>query len=384
MKFTIKQKDLNQALSFVMGGVEKKNTIPVLSNLLIESLGENAVQITTTDLDLTIRRTAEAEISKTGTMLINAVKLAAIVNSLPDGDCHFEKDKKQWVTLTHGRSKFRFAGTDRSNFPEIPSFKSTPIAVPAETFRDLVHKTSFAVASAKSGTNYAVKDNIKLEVKDGIVRMVGIEGRCMSIADRPLEADSTLDALVQKKTLVEAAKISEGELRVGCDDHHIFIESDDQLIISRLPTYTFPSYQMLVGDQPENSVTFDRDAMRLAIRRAAVMSDSRHLSIRMEIKADEITVTSRTRDEGEATEVIDASYKGNDTRFGFFYQYIGDFLNVTDGKQPITFAWSNKPNTPCQMGVVGDEGFKFVIVPLNLEVTEKIDAAKASKAAQVQ
>jgi DNA polymerase-3 subunit beta len=385
MEFTIKQKDLNEALSAAITCISGKNVvIPVLQNILIESVGENAVRMTATDFNLTIRRTAEADIIKPGSLLIQAKKLLDIVRSLPEGNCHFETDKKCWTTVTHGRSKFRFAGTKVTDFPEISSHKDAGVNVPAGILAELVGKVAFAVAGPKSGQGYAIKDNIKLEIKNDLIRLVAIEGRMMSIAEKPLDANADVDRVVQKKLLIEAAKIADGDLRIWGDDNHIFIESDDQLLISRCVTAQFPNYEMALPSDLSELITFDCEAMRLAIRRAAVMADSRHLSIRMEIKSGEIEITSRTRDEGDAVEVVDTNYDGAPIKFGFFHQYLTDFLSVANSKEPITFAWSERPNAPALMGVKGDTGFRFVIVPLNLEVSERIEEHKAQQAAQVQ
>src|SRR4051812_37897967 len=123
MEFTIKQKVLNEALSVVRGSLELKTTIPVLSNFLIESLGENAIRITGTDLDIYIRKTAEANIVVSGALCIDARKLADIVGKLPEGECYFRREKNDWVVMKSGRSSYKFAATSPEKFPEIPSFK---------------------------------------------------------------------------------------------------------------------------------------------------------------------------------------------------------------------------------------------------------------------
>ena len=134
MEFVIKQNILKEELGFVQGIVEKKSTIPVLSNILIESIGEGTIRIVGTDLDVTIRCEAEADIKEAGSMCIQARKLFDIVRLLPEADVHFKKDENEWVRLTCDKSKFRLAGVSRDQFPEVPEFKSAPMALSAEIF----------------------------------------------------------------------------------------------------------------------------------------------------------------------------------------------------------------------------------------------------------
>ena len=134
MEFVIKQSALKEELGFVQGIVEKKSTIPVLSNILIESVDENKIRIVGTDLEVTIRCEAAADIKQTGAMCIQARKLFDIVRLLDGGDVHFTKEENEWVKMSCGKSKFRLAGVNRDQFPEVPSFKSAPLKLSAEIF----------------------------------------------------------------------------------------------------------------------------------------------------------------------------------------------------------------------------------------------------------
>ena len=134
MEFVIKQSALKEELGFVQGIVEKKSTIPVLSNILIESVDENKIRIVGTDLEVTIRCEAAADIKQTGAMCIQARKLFDIVRLLDGGYVHFTKEENEWVKMSCGKSKFRLAGVNRDQFPEVPSFKSAPLKLSAEIF----------------------------------------------------------------------------------------------------------------------------------------------------------------------------------------------------------------------------------------------------------
>jgi DNA polymerase III subunit beta len=150
MEFVIKQSALKEELGFVQGIVEKKSTIPVLSNILIESVGEGTIRIVGTDLDVTIRCEATADIKQSGAMCIQARKLFDIVRLLDGGEVHFTKEENEWVKMSCGKSKFRLAGVNREQFPEVPSFKSAPLKISAEIFNHFINTTAFAITNEQS------------------------------------------------------------------------------------------------------------------------------------------------------------------------------------------------------------------------------------------
>src|SRR5438445_11560130 len=150
MEFKIKQSVLKEELGFIQGVVERKTTIPVLSNILTESIGDKEIRIVGTDLDATIRCDAEAEIIKPGAICIQARRLFDIVRALAPGDVHFKKEDNEWVTMKCGQANFRLAGVNTEQFTEIPTIKSTPLKLPAETFAYFIRNTAFAITNEQS------------------------------------------------------------------------------------------------------------------------------------------------------------------------------------------------------------------------------------------
>ncbi|MEJ7699733.1 MAG: DNA polymerase III subunit beta [Pyrinomonadaceae bacterium] len=181
MEFVIKQNVLKDELGFVQGIVEKKSTIPVLSNILIESVGENTIRIVGTDLDVTIRCEAEAEIKKAGSMCIQARKLFDIVRLLPDADVHFTKDENEWVKMTCNKSNFRLAGVAREQFPEVPSFKSAPMKLSADIFNHFIQNTAFAITNEQSRFTLS---GAKFMIENGAARMVTTDGHRLAFIEK--------------------------------------------------------------------------------------------------------------------------------------------------------------------------------------------------------
>jgi DNA polymerase III, beta subunit len=333
MEFTIKQSVLREELSFIQGVVERKTTIPVLSNILIESIGEAEIRIVGTDLDVTIRCDAEAEIKKPGAMCIQAKKLFDIVRALDPGDVHFKKEDNEWVTMKCGKANFRLAGVNREQFPEIPQFKSTPMSLPADVFNYFIQNTAFAITNEQSRFTLS---GAKFIVGDGVAKMVTTDGHRLAYISRSLDsidsidATDSMDTLVPKKALLELLKIARGteEVAFGEDPNHIFFQTAGRLLITRKLNGNFPNYEMVLPKDNDKMVTFDLDDMKKSVRRVSLMADDRNRSIRVTIREGEVELTAQSAEEGEGSEVVPADYTGEEITLGFNWQYLQDFLNV--------------------------------------------------------
>jgi DNA polymerase-3 subunit beta len=393
MEFVIKQSVLKDELGFVQGIVEKKSTIPVLSNILIESVGDNTIQIVGTDLDVTIRCEAEADIKQGGSICVQARKLFDIVRLLDGGDVHFIKDENEWVRLNSGKSNFRLAGVSRDTFPEVPSFKSAPMKLSAEIFNHFIHTTAFAITNEQSRFTLS---GAKFVIDGASAKMVTTDGHRLAYIERQLTNSATteaMDALIPKKALLELVKIAReanGEVSFGEDPNHIYFEVGGRLLITRKLSGTFPNYEMVIPKDNDKIVTFDADEMKIAIRRVALMADERTRSVRLTIRPNEIEIGAQSSEEGEASEKISADYAGEEVNIGFNSQYLQDFLNVigagesaaeteqeTDGEKVKVKESGGKPriafefkdgNAQTQMSIAGDKNYtyKYIVMPLRI------------------
>jgi DNA polymerase III subunit beta len=326
MEFKIKQNVLKEELGFIQGVVERKTTIPVLSNILIESLGENEIRIVGTDLDCTIRCDAEAEIISGGAVCIQARKLFDIVRALESGDVHFKKDDNEWVTMKCGRANFRLAGVSRDQFPEIPQFKSTPMTLPADIFNYFIRNTAFAITNEQSRFTLS---GAKFIIADGTARMVTTDGHRLAFVERAIDdKEGSMDTLIPKKALLELVKLSRGagEIAFGEDPNHIYFETEGRLLITRKLSGQFPNYEMVMPKDNDHAATFDLEEMRNAVRRMSLIADDRNRSIRLAVREGEIEVTAHSSEEGEGSEVVQAEYTGEEIQLGFNWQYLLEFL----------------------------------------------------------
>jgi DNA polymerase III subunit beta len=393
MEFRIKQSVLKEELGFIQGVVERKTTIPVLSNILIESIGENEIRIVGTDLDVTIRCDAEAEIIKPGSICVQARKLFDIARALEPGDAHFKKEENEWVTMKAGRANFRLAGVNREQFPEIPSFKSTPMKLPADVLGYFVRNTAFAITNEQSRFTLS---GAKFIVSNGVAKMVTTDGHRLAYIERAIDdKDGTMDTLIPKKALLELVKLSrgEGDISFGEDPNHIFFETEGRLLITRKLSGNFPNYEMVMPKDNEHTATFDLEEMRSAVRRMSLIADERNRSIRLQVKEGEIEVVAQSTEEGDGSEVVQADYAGPEFTLGFNWQYLIEFLNnvgsaeieavadggeketdgdkvrVKEGRSPVRIAFEFKDaNAQTQMSIAGETAYnyKYIVMPLRI------------------
>jgi DNA polymerase-3 subunit beta len=370
MEFSISKSALQKELGFVQGVVEKKNTIPVLSNILIESVGENTLRVTGTDLDVTIRCETEADIKMPGSICVQARKLFDIARLLPDAPVNFQKEENDWVSVKCQNFRSKIPGIPRENFPEVPSFKSAPMKLPAEVFKSFVDKTIFAITQEESrytlsGAKFILdKSGAKMVTTDGH-RLAYVERRDLG-KNAPKE---TLDALIPRKTLQELTKLTtsfEGEISLGSDENHIYFEVGPRLLISRRLSGQFPNYEMVMPKSNDKSIKFDSAQLNQAIRRVALMADDRSHAVRFHLAPKQLQISSQNAEEGDASEVVATEYEGEETEIGFNAQYLQDFLNVV-GEGEVNFEFKDG-NSQAQLRPAenGDYEYKYVVMPMRI------------------
>jgi DNA polymerase III subunit beta len=371
MQFVVSKQNLQKELGFVQGVVEKKNTIPVLSNILIESVGETTIRIIGTDLDVTVRCDMDAEsINTPGSICVPARKLFEIARLLPDAPVSFKKESNDWVTVKCDRAKFKLVGVSRDAFPEVPSFKSAPTKIAASILNTFIDRTIFAITQEES--RYTLS-GAKFIMDNSGAKMVTTDGHRLAYVERKETTKNggkdAIDTLIPRKTLAELKKLTggfDGEISLGMDENHIYFEVGTRLLISRMLYGQFPNYEMVMPKNNDKSIEFDGSSLNLAIRRVALMSDERSHAIRFHLEPNQLVISSQNAEEGEANETIQAEYAGDETDIGFNAQYLQDFLSVIgDGKVAFEFKDGNS-QAQLRPAEAGEYEYKYVVMPMRI------------------
>ena len=370
MQFVIARNALQRELAFVQGVVERKNTIPVLANILIESAGEDSIRISGTDLDVTIRCDSDAEeIKSQGAICVQARKLFDFARLLPDAPVKFKKEENEWVTVECDRSKFRLPGISKETFPELPGFKSTPLKLPASLLKTLIDRTIFAITQEEG--RYTLS-GAKFELDSNGVKMVTTDGHRLAYAatkNGAASGNDSLDVLIPRKTLAELTKLTadfDGDINLGADENHVYFQIGSRLLISRMLSGQFPNYEMVMPKNNDRAATFDTTSLNQAIRRVALMADDRSHAIRFHLTKEQLLISSQNAEEGEARETVETDFTGDETDIGFNAQYLQDFLNVV-GVEKVAFEFKDG-NSQAQLKPVSDDTneYKYVVMPMRL------------------
>lgn len=375
MEFTIEKGDLLKELNLVQGVVEKKNTIPILSNLLIESDGSTRVSILGTDLDVSLRTGASANVVREGAVVIGARKLFDIVRSLPDKPIHFNQETNDWVTIECDRSKFKVVGQAREHFPPIPEWTEAQFTIPADVLKTLINRTIFAITQEES--RYTLNGAL-FRMLGSDVRMVATDGHRLAYVEKSgVQAAGNghavdgeeVKALIPKKTLAELLRLAaetDDLVEFAKDDNHLFFRFGSRVLVSRMLSGQFPNYDLVMPKDNEHAVKLDAGIFQSAIRRVALMADERSHAIKFVLANERLDITSQSSEIGEAKETLQTDYAGPDLSIGFNAQYLTDFLNVA-GDGHVNFEFKNG-QSQAQLRPANDEDYdyRYVIMPMRL------------------
>ncbi len=371
MEFTVNKNDLVAELSLSQGVVEKKTTIPILSNVLLEASGDR-VTLTATDLELGIRCSCPARVKKEGAGTVPARKLLDYVRLLPEGELSMRFLENHWANITCGRSKTRNAGMSRESFPELPAMPEAMAEVPVKTLSAMISRTAFAISMEESRFTL---NGALLVLRPENLTMVSTDGhRLAFVQSLPGEhgrVDQPFRALIPKKALAELQKLSEGDgegtaLMAG-DDNHLFFRVGDRLLITRKLTGNFPDYESVLPKDHNLSAKLQKDEIRSAIERVAQFADERSRAIRVQFTNGEVKVFSSSVEMGESEESVTSEYEGPDLEIGFNAQYLLDFLRAIP-QDRISFELKDQKSAG-EMRPAGEstpEQYRYVVMPMRI------------------
>src|SRR5262245_35745323 len=339
MEFTVSRADLVRELNLSQGVVEKKTTIPILSNVLVEADGDHII-LTATDLELGIRCSCPARVKKTGGSTIPARRLLDYVRLLPDGDVQVKVLDNQWANLVSGRSKTRIAGMSRESFPELPKMPETLAEIPIGVLAGMIGRTIFAISNEESRFTL---NGALLVLKKGGLTMVATDGHRLAMTETSAELPGVTGnyrALLPRKAMAELQKLA-GEadpaalVKFSGDENHLFFELGDRLLLSRKLTGNFPDYERVLPKDHPHSISINREELKGAIERVAQFSDERSRSIRVSVGPAELKIHSSVSETGESEESVPVPFDGPVTEIGFNAEYLLDFLRATSEEEVV-------------------------------------------------
>ncbi|HUI42463.1 MAG TPA: DNA polymerase III subunit beta [Terriglobia bacterium] len=375
MEFSAKKSDLLKELDLAQGVVEKKATIPILSNILLEA-EEGMVRLSATDLELGVNSTCIAKVKKTGAATVPARRLVDIVRSLPDAEVRIKMLENNWVQLTCERSSFKLVGMARDNFPALPPVPEALASVPGTALATLIRRTAFAVSGEES--RYTLSGALLL-LKPDTAAMVATDGHRLALVERDVKVEGVsneLRLLVPRKAMSELEKMlseakegsgDETVVKISKDESHLFFSVGGRTLISRLLTGQFPNYEAVLPKETPRLAELDREAFTSAIRRVALLADERSHAIRLQLDKGRLELFSTSGEYGEAHETLDVDYDGEAMEIGFNHQYLLDFLGVLGEGGKVRLELQDEQSAG-QLRPLGDDPYRYryVVMPMRI------------------
>jgi len=386
MEFVIKQSDLVRELQTVTGVVEKRATLPILANLLIE-VGPAGLSVGASDLEVTIRGTAKATVVKPGSVTLPAGKLYEIARSLPDSDVLFKLLERHIVAISCERTRYKIAGQPRDEFPKFPDLDVTKgIALPAGSLRDMIERVGFAITT--EDPRYSLHGALLL-IQDGHMTLVATDGYRLSYASRKIalaKGAADVRVIVPRKALGEVGKLAaevdaETPVTFGRSGNHIFFTVGDHTLTTTVPEGAFPKYDEVMPKKCETAIVLDRHELTDAVKRVALVASDRFgRAVRFHLSNGRLELSSAT-ELGEANEILNVDYKGDEKTIGFNAKYLLEFLNVvgTDAVKleldPVKEGESETDRKAKKSGdkpgqfrpePAGDLDYRYIVMPRDL------------------
>jgi DNA polymerase III subunit beta len=338
MELVVRKTDLLRELQLFQGIVERKNTIPILANVLIETAGDE-VKLLATDLEVGLRSKCAASIAKGGSLTLPAKKLYEIIKALPETDVRIEEDKNG-VKVAADRFDSRMQTLPREDFPTLPEASGAYSAtLPRDVLRNMVAKTQFAITG--EDTRYFLNGALFI-LRPGSMDLVATDGHRLALISVPREkakgkgkgeADEEVRVILPRKTLLELGRLladGEGDIHYERGENHLFFEVGGRLLISRMIDGQFPAFERVIPKSNDKRVEFDRDRLTSAVKRVALLSNERSRAVKFQIDGGKVEIASSSPEFGEAKEVLTVDYTGTPVTICFNAQYVLDFLSVAD------------------------------------------------------
>ena len=366
MNIQINRETLLKPLTSVTSIVEKRHTLPILSNLLLEAK-QNKIHLTATDLEMQISLSIESAATGDFSTTISAKKLLDICRSLPDSSEINMATNESRITLKAGKSRFNLQTLPAADYPVMTKTQgvSTLVTIGQRQLKDLLKQVEFAMA--QQDIRYYL-NGLLFEVSEKKLNIVGTDGHRLSFTSTELkESYEKQDVILPRKTVVELIKLlddSDEDVLIELASNQVNFSFNNLKLISKVIDGKFPDYNRVIPVGHQNSFTTDRVGVLLAMQRASILSNEKYRGIRMVLSNNNLKLISTNSDQEEAEEELEVNYTGDTLDIGFNVTYLIDVLNNTNSEQ-ATFSFADA-NSSCLITVPNNANYKYVVMPMRI------------------
>jgi DNA polymerase-3 subunit beta len=371
MELVVRKNDLLRELQLFQGIVERKNTIPILANVLMEAK-DGEVRLLATDLEVGLRSKCAASVSKPGALTLPAKKFYEIIKALPETDVRIEQDKGG-VKVAADRFDSRMQTLPLEDFPAVPEGTGRGCAVlPRKSLRDMIAKTQFAITG--EDTRYFLNGAL-LVLKDDQMILVATDGHRLALVATKREVPDAekgaepVRIILPKKTLLELARLlveGDDDVKVERGENHLFFDIGGRVLISRMIEGQFPAYERVIPKGNDRRVEMERERITSAIRRVALLSNERSRAVKLRLEDGKAEVTSSSPEFGEARELLPVEYQGPALQICFNAQYVLDFLGVVETDSIALELKDEVSQAVLRPQGVSDYEYTYVVMPMRI------------------
>jgi DNA polymerase-3 subunit beta len=367
MKLTTEREVLLAPLQKVIGAVERRQTMPILANVLLV-VEESRLAITATDLEVELSASIEVAAEEPGEITVPGRKFLDICKALPDGARITLTRSGDKVSVKSGRSRFSLSCLSAEEFPLVDDVapKHT-LSIPCADLVRIIDKTHFSMA--QQDVRYFL-NGLLLEIKDDKLRAVATDGHRLSMSEMtlPEAVEATEQVIVPRKGVLELQRLlpAEGEAEVRLGSNHVVVELDGGTrFTSKLIDGRFPDYEKVIPASTSSTLEADKAELMQALRRASILSNERYRGIRLELGENQLLIQAHNPEQEEAEEELEVTYGGAGMAIGFNVTYLIDALGAVDGES--VHVMLNDPNSSCLVqGGDGEQQSKYVVMPMRL------------------
>lgn len=363
IKLRVTKEKILEGLQRVQNVVSTRTTLPILSNALIQA-EKDGLSLTATDLDVGVRCTVEAEVSKTGATTLPARKLFSILKEVPAPDIEIEVDERNAASIRCGSSFYKIMGLPQEEFPPFPeSGGGKPLKMEQAVLRDMLRKTAYAVSNDE--TRY-VLNGVYMSFKGDKLTVVATDGRRLALVEHDIEVakGSEVEFILPSKAVSELQRLlgDKGDVKLSVGENQIICQLDGTILVSKLIEGTYPNFRQVIPTEAKERVTLERELLLAALHRASILASEKSQSVKLSFSKSSLTISATTPEVGEAKETVFINYKGKELAIAFNPQYMMDPLRNLDADE--VFLEMTDELSPGVLKV--NEPFLYVLMPMRL------------------
>ncbi|QNP41981.1 DNA polymerase III subunit beta [Lysobacter solisilvae (ex Woo and Kim 2020)] len=366
MRFSLQREVFLKPLAQVVNVVERRQTLPVLANLLVQVTG-GQLSLTGTDLEVEMVSRIAVDDAQDGETTIPARKLFEIVRALPDGSKVTVSQSAEKITVQAGRSRFTLSSLPANDFPSIDEVEATErVRVAEASLKELIERTAFAMA--QQDVRYYL-NGLLFDLRESSLRCVATDGHRLALCEAPLAAGASTkrQIIVPRKGVTELQRLLEGgerELELEMGRSHLRVKRDDVTFTSKLIDGRFPDYEAVIPIGADKEVKIDREVLRASLQRAAILSNEKYRGVRIEVSPGQLKISAHNPEQEEAQEEVEAETKVGDLAVGFNVNYLLDALTALRDETVVIAL--RDANSSALVREAGNERSRHVVMPLRL------------------